>query len=356
MPSLPLKKNLHFLLQTLLILSFGSCSRRVTQPFTSVDKMLKIEQGMVSSQVDTILGIKPYNILHRDDSTSLFEYHYRLRERNLYGKKNYRSLNRELRIAAEADTTTTHTDGSPSNSDGIDPSAKDEKKYNRIRRISGYNEYIHQDYSQSAGKTWYSKPSSFYLLYRNDKVSALITERGQGNSELLIQKNTNLLMIPGLNYSDKELWEDDLYLKKLRNDPVAKKIQSGRHNILYTAVVPWAPAGIKYAYTGKIGGYASLASDFYAIDGTLYLTGGLSAKLTSGTSIYLGGGIGPRGWYDSYYYNYEYFQDYYVYLESPLLEIGSLQQFGHLSLDIGGGISLSDFNYSYGRIGIGINF
>jgi len=286
----------------LIPLFMGSCSKWIAPPYTSVDKMLGIEKGMTMDQVDAGLGIKPYNIIHRNDSTAIFEYHYRLKDRDL-------------------------------------------------NNITNFNKFIHLEPSQTGGNDWFDKPSKFYVLYKDNKFSTLLTENGLNHSDYLLLKNNNLMLVSQKDLVDFEIWEDATYLHKIENTQKLKANSSGKHNILYSGIIPWAPFGFKYAYMGKVGGYVSAASDFYAIDGLLYITAGFTFRLSPKLNLYLGGGIGPEGIYEDYYH-----EDYFVETESPVFEAGTILQFGHFSLDIGGGVSLFDFEYSFGRFGLGYNF
>jgi hypothetical protein len=146
-----------------------------------------------------------------------------------------------------------------------------------------------------------------------------------------------------------DLWEDASYLHKIDNTLKLNADNSGKHNLLYTANIPWAPFGLKYAYMGKFGGYAAFATDFYAIEGTSFITGGFTAKVTPKLNGYLGGGIALI---EDYYYDYyEEYDESYI---TGLMEAGVIAQFGRFSMDIGVGLDFDD--YVFGKLGFGINF
>jgi hypothetical protein len=281
-----------------LPLIFGSCSRWIAPPYTSVDKMLRLEKGMNPNQVNETLGIKPYNILHRNDSTAVLEFHYRLKDRDL-------------------------------------------------NNITNYADFIHQEKSQVGGKNWFTKPSKFYLLYEGNTLSTLITENGLENSDYLLLKNNNLMLVSQSDLVDFKLWEDATYLHRIDDTQQLKAKKNIRHSIVYAAKIPYGAIGLKYAVGGKFGGYVSGA--FSPDWGTVtYLTGGPLMKASPVINIYLGAGVGPVYYYD-YYYGYDEF-----YMDSFVIEAGTLLYLKMISLDLGAGINFEEGLYI--NVGLGINF
>lgn len=154
----------------LLIIPFllGSCSKWIAPPYTSVDRMLDIQKGMTLMEVDETLGIKPYNMLHLNENTAVFEYHYRLKDRD-------------------------------------------------VNKISNYKKFIHEERSQTGGKEWFTKPSKFYVLFENEGFSTMLTENGLKHSDYLLLRNNNLIMVSESELVDFNLYEDASYLRAIDN-------------------------------------------------------------------------------------------------------------------------------------------
>lgn len=289
-----------FLYLLLIPLILSSCATYIAPTYTSVDKMLQIEKGMSSDKVDETLGIKPYNMLHRNDSTSVFEYHYRLKDRD-------------------------------------------------VNNISNYKKFIHLEQSQTGGKNWFTKPSKFYVLYEDNRFSTLITENGLENSDYLLLKNNNLMLVSQSDLVEFDLWEDASYLHRIDNTSKLKATKTIKRNILYSMYLPYGAIGLKYAVGGKIGGYASAG---ISIDHGVfsYITGGFIFRTSAKTNIYFGGGVGPYIYTDdNYWVYYEY-----LYLDSFVLEAGALFNVKWFSLDTGLGYNIDEG--VFGKLGFGINF
>jgi len=282
-------KRFHYFL--LIPILFSSCATWIAPTYTSVDKMLQVEKGMSSVKVDETLGIKPYNMLHRNDSTSIFEYHYRLKDRD-------------------------------------------------VNNIIKYNDFIHQEQSQTGGENWFTKPSKFYVLYDNNKLSTLVTENGLENSDYLLLKNNNLILVSQSDLVNFKLFENASYLHKIDNTQKLKAAKSIKQSILFSGNFPYGLIGLKYAAGGLIGGYVSgaLSIDYGEIT---YLTGGLLVRASSKINIYAGAGLGP----------YEEFRG----LSSLVLEAGTLLYLNKFSIDAGAGFNL-DLEELYVKIGFGFNF
>jgi hypothetical protein len=281
----------------LVPLILGSCTRWIAPPYTSVDKMLSLEKGMNSNQVNATLGIKPYNILHKNESTAVLEFHYRLKDRDL-------------------------------------------------NNIQNYNDFIHQEKSQVGGKNWFTKPSKFYILYEDDRLSTLITENGLENSDYLLLKNNNLMLVSQSDLVDFNLWEDASYLQKIDDTQKLKAKKSIRHSITYCSKIPYGEVGLKYSVGGKFGGYVSsaISTDWGELS---YLTGGFMLRASSHINIYTGAGAGP--FYDDYYNDEEEF-----YMDSFVIEAGTLFYFKMVSFDLGAGINIDEGLYV--NLGLGLNF
>ena len=274
---------------------FTSCATWVAPSYTSVDKMLRVEKGMTPEQVDETLGVKPYNMLHRNDSTALFEYHYRIKDRD-------------------------------------------------INNISDPNEFMHTEESQKVGEPWYTNPSKFYVLFEQDRFATLITETGLKNSDYLLLRNNNLFLVSQSDLVELDLWKDATHLHKIIKTP--KTRQKIKHYILYSAYIPYGSIGLKYAVGGKMGGYLSAAysSDLEELS---YITGGVFFKTVPWLNVYLGAGVGPSK---------NHSHDYYYALDSFVLEAGTLLNFKRISFDLGIGIGYNSGMTVYGKRGIGVNF
>ncbi len=116
-----------------------------------------------------------------------------------------------------------------------------------------------------------------------------------------------------------------------------KSVVTKNNTILVSPTLPWAPFGLKYAYLGKVGLYASVSSDFLLLDETLNITIGPTFRLTPKTNIYLGGGYEPL-W------------------EEPLADFGFIFKLNKYSIDAGLCINFEEVDYSGLRLGFGINF
>lgn len=292
-----MKSKMFFIL---LLMILGACSKWVAPPYTSVENMLQLEQNMNQQRVNQTLGITPYNILHRNEETTILEYHYRLKDRE-------------------------------------------------VNNISNFDDFIHEEVSQTGGEAWYDKPSKFYLLLENNRLSSLITENGLENSDFLLLKNNNLLLVSRSELVKFKLWEDASYLHQIDNTTRLKAKNSLKHSITTMTNLPYGLLGVKYAFMGKFGGYAS--TTLSPEDGFTYLTGGFLYKTNEKASFYIGAGVGPDQY--TYYYS-NYVEEVLRGLKSPVIEAGTLLFLNKFSLDLGLGVNTQESVYA--KIGLGINF
>jgi hypothetical protein len=161
------------------------------------------------------------------------------------------------------------------------------------------------------------------------------------NSDFLLLKNNNLMLVSQSDFVDFKLWENATYLHKIGNTQKLKAQKTLTHSILYIANLPYGAVGFKYAVGGKIGGYVSGAFSMKWYNLT-YLTGGFLGSVSSKVNLYLGAGVGP-------YISPEKF-----WLEAFVLETGTLLYLNRVSLDFGLGINFEES--LYGKIGFGFNF
>ncbi len=282
----------------LIPLFLGACSKWVAAPYTSIDRMLSLEKGMSQAEVDTTLGIPPYNLLYRNDSALILEYQYRLIEREVKGIYNKKT-------------------------------------------------YVHEERSQLGGNPIFTSPSRFYLLFDKDGYLSLTTERGLEHSDYLMLKNHDLRIIPQEKipyFKDKE---EVVYMQMIETP--ANRKSNLRYTLLAKASYPYGLTGLKFAVGGKVGVYASGNFDFdwYQIS---YVTGGLFLRISSFADVYAGGGVGPYIFIDDFWtYDNEY-----LYTDAMVVEGGVLLHFGMFSLDLGGGYNMED--NAFGNFGVGINF
>jgi hypothetical protein len=147
------KLNLFFV--ALVAIIFSSCETVkqtwVAPPYTSVDKIVNLKQGMTMADVTKTLGIDAYDIYHiQEDGSSVLLYNYRVKDRIT-----------EL---------------------PMEPKKRDE--------------FLHGESAQTAGTPYYKMESSIaYILYKDGKMRSVITDEGKVNSEFLMLINGNLKLL-----------------------------------------------------------------------------------------------------------------------------------------------------------------
>jgi len=115
----------------LFLLSSCKVSRYIAPPFTDVDKIMKLRSGIGLSEVNTTLGIKPYDIIHSYETGSkILIFNYRVKDRNM------------------------------------------------VLASRTANRTIHSEEAQKEGETWYNtNHKEIYLLFKNDTLSGIYGER-----------------------------------------------------------------------------------------------------------------------------------------------------------------------------------
>ena len=70
---------------SLIVLGTSCMSEKymVSPPFTTVDNIAKVAEGMSTADVNTTLGISPYEVLSNVDGGVWMSYHYRVQEHRL---------------------------------------------------------------------------------------------------------------------------------------------------------------------------------------------------------------------------------------------------------------------------------
>lgn len=232
--------NIRYYLFLVAVL-FSACASWVAPHYTNVDRMLELKEGMNTEEVNKILGITPYNLLHKNDSSLIYEYHYRLKKKNLKKK----------------------------------PSKP-----------------IHIDNYQKNGRVLYYNPSKFYLLFKEGRFKTLITESGLKESEYLLIKKNNLLVVTDNDLPNYALNKEIPFIRKIQKSENNSSSSKYSNKLLYTNYNPYGEIGIKYAFGNKIGFYISTA---YSVDNNkiTFLTGGLTYSIFNKHSFYLGFGKGP---------------------------------------------------------------
>jgi len=150
-------KTLKNLLAISIVLLFvGGCvtTKWIAPPYTSVEKILKIKQGMSINDVNSTLGIEPYNVYNlQEDGSSVLVYHYRTVQRRMTVPNN--------------------------------PTQK-------VEVIRG------EERSQTEGAPWYDLDHSLvYILFNNGRVESLMTDQGRSDAEYLLLVNNNIRTISG---------------------------------------------------------------------------------------------------------------------------------------------------------------
>jgi hypothetical protein len=129
-----------------VIFILTSCSRWIAPPYTNVDKLVNVKTGMTLTQVNTELGIEPYDIYFKGNDDFIVIYNYRVKD--------------------------------------------------RIVTLSGdYNNLTHSDVSQNGGSEWYGEKYFCYVYFKDKKVKSIITDKGKQKSEDILVVNNNIILI-----------------------------------------------------------------------------------------------------------------------------------------------------------------
>lgn len=144
-----MKKNATLSLCVILMIVMSGCMKRLAPPYSTVEKIVRVTPGMSASEVSSTLGIPPYDVYHMaGDGSSVMSYWYKLKERKNTGCGTFEKM-------------------------GLaDP-------------------FYSKEENLSVGASYYTSEHKLYVLYQNGKVSSLVTDAGQAESEeLLILNNT----------------------------------------------------------------------------------------------------------------------------------------------------------------------
>lgn len=146
------------------VMVFGTaCTKLVAPPYSTVDKIVRINPGMTASEVSSTLSIPPFDVYHMaGDGSTVHLYFYKVKERKNKGCSLF------------------------------------------------MKDFYSKEENLTVGSSYYTKEKKLYVLYQNGKVSSLVTESGRDDSEdLLVQNNTIQFIAKtnrhALNYEKLEL-------------------------------------------------------------------------------------------------------------------------------------------------------
>jgi hypothetical protein len=105
-----------------------------------------VQTGMTIQNVNTTLGIEPYDVYFYSDNNFIVIYNYRVKD--------------------------------------------------RLMKVKGdYNNSIHSDSSQVNGEDWYGDKYFCYIYFKDNIVKSIVTDKGKEKSEDILVKNNNLYLI-----------------------------------------------------------------------------------------------------------------------------------------------------------------
>jgi hypothetical protein len=142
------------IMSLILFLSGCTTTKWIAPPYTNVEKILNVEQGMNINEVNATLGIEPYNVYNlQEDGSSILVYHYR-------------TMQRRMNVPNNPET--------------------------KVEVIRG------EERSQTEGAPWYDLDHSLvYILFRDGRVESLMTDQGRSDAEYLLLVNNNIRAISG---------------------------------------------------------------------------------------------------------------------------------------------------------------
>lgn len=157
------QQSIIYLLAIILILLNTGCYQTrfiVAPPFTSIDKISKIDPGQTKDQVNDLLGIKPYDILYLQNGNFLCYYNYRLIERKFNASNKYNKDNSDNHLFSEK--------------------------------------------AQTFGEPFYTEWRRIYVCFNNGKVTHYITDSGMEDANYieLVEGTIKLLNSENLKYSN----------------------------------------------------------------------------------------------------------------------------------------------------------
>jgi hypothetical protein len=159
-----------------LLIVLSSCSHFIAPPYTNVEKITELEQGMTVDKVNDVLDINPYDVYYIGKKKTILVYNYRVK--------------------------------------------------NRKQKVSGsYDEFIHSEASQTGGAPYYKKEGDkVFVSFEDGKMSSLITNNGRKHAEFIMLTNNNLRFITEDNLMSLQKQLGDIYLLDKNNE--MQKIKS----------------------------------------------------------------------------------------------------------------------------------
>jgi hypothetical protein len=152
-----MKKNAILGFAAVLMLVSAGCMKRLAPPYSTVEKIVRINPGMTASDVSSTLGIPPYDVYHMaGDGSSVMSYWYKIKERKNTGC----GLLENMGLA--------------------DP-------------------FYSKEENLAVGASYFTTEHRVYVLYQNGKVSSLVTDAGRENSEDLLVLNNTIQFIGKTN-------------------------------------------------------------------------------------------------------------------------------------------------------------
>ena len=149
-----MKKQLHLSVIATAVLLIASCSQNryiVQPPFTDVAKISSLKKGMTLSDVNSALGIAPFDMYVSDEGCSIYSFNYRLKERRIPVNNNVTFLDRP---------------GDPT------------------------NKSVNSEDAQKFGTDYYSDPKQLFITFKDDKLLSVISSDG-------LQRASQIIAITG---------------------------------------------------------------------------------------------------------------------------------------------------------------
>jgi hypothetical protein len=177
------KFTFHYVCVFLLVLLAG-CSQSkfvVAPPFTNVDKISKIETGQSKEDINTTLGIKPFDILYLNDGNFMCYYNYRLEERRI----------------------------------NIDNSSKN--------RDTGSGATLSSDEAQTAGEPFYTEWRRVYINFKDNKVTHYTTDAGLEGANYIQLVNGTIKLL-----NKQELKIENFYTQSIIQSDVNINSENGK--------------------------------------------------------------------------------------------------------------------------------
>lgn len=134
-----------------LIALLASCASvnyktsKVLPYYTEPAKIVKLKNGMTLTQINSVLGIEPYDVYHmQDDGNTVLVYKYRIKER-------------------------------------------------KIEVTNG--EDLTNEASQTSGTVYYTEEFKVYILLQDGKLQSLITDAGRRDSKYILIVNNTIQLV-----------------------------------------------------------------------------------------------------------------------------------------------------------------